>query len=129
MPERKSYAQVGLWCSTLFACGAVGSGIYFMDAHIDTKVFIVEAILYMCSSSVTLAMTLRDIFERKVFEAELEGRHIASIKVEMAARNVICSLKEHQRLFQILCFFVAVGAILAIVFGLINWATEEDKDK
>lgn len=128
-PRHWSFDKFMNHISALFALGALGTGIWFMDAHDTTKIFIVESILYMLSASLNLAMTLRDRFEKQVWEQEVEGRHIASARVETAVTNVSNTLINHQRQIQVVFFFIAVAAILTIIFGLVFWMEEKDKDK
>eukprot|EP00746_Dinoflagellata_sp_MGD_P054283 gnl/MRDRNA2_/MRDRNA2_23802_c0_seq1.p1 gnl/MRDRNA2_/MRDRNA2_23802_c0~~gnl/MRDRNA2_/MRDRNA2_23802_c0_seq1.p1 ORF type:complete len:321 (+),score=56.22 gnl/MRDRNA2_/MRDRNA2_23802_c0_seq1:91-1053(+) len=124
-----SFHGVVLYFSLPFALGAFAYGLNQMDAHLCTKMFLAQGVLYMWSSSLNYAMMLRDKFEAKVWEGELEGRHIGSKKVELACMNVMNTLRYHQRAFQIIFFAVGVLAILMVVFVLVHWLSDEDKDK
>lgn len=124
-----SFHEVVMWLSFPFALGAFGYGLYFMDAHVATQMFLAQGVLYMWSSSLNYASMLRDKFEAKVWEGELEGRHIGSKRVELAAKNVMNVLKYHQRQFQIIFFAIACASIVMVSLALAHWLSKKDKDK
>lgn len=118
-----------LYGSFPFALGCFFFGLHCMDAHLTTKFFLGLSTLYMWSSSLNFAMMLRDKFEAKVWESEVEGRHIGSKKVELAAKNVMNTLRYHQRGFQFVFFLIGVTGILAVVWVLVHWLSKEDEGK
>lgn len=123
------FTNVVLFGSFFVAIAAFAYGLWAMDAHMCIKMFLAQGVFYMWSSSLNFAMMLRDKFEAKVWAEELEGRHIGSKKVELACQNVMNTCRYHQRQFQVVFFLVAVAAILMVVFVLVHWLSEEDKDK
>jgi hypothetical protein len=129
MGGKTSFHGFLLYASFPFAIGSFAYGLQQMDAHLCTKMYLAQSVLYMWSSSLNFAMMLRDKFESKVWEGELEGRHIGSKKVELACGNVMNTLRYHQRQFQFIFFMIMVFAILMIVFVLVHWLSEKDKDK
>jgi len=111
--------------SFFFALAATGYGIYAMDAQRYTQLFIGLSTLYMMSASLNLAMTTRDRFEAVVWEAESQGRHIESKKVELATRNITQALAYHQGLFIVTFLFIFFAAIGIMVFAIIDFGLKE----
>lgn len=104
-------------------CGVFG--ILAMDAKRHTKMFIGLATIFMISSSMNLAMTMRDRFENSVWDDEITHRHITSKRAELAVRNVVKVLASHHWQF-LAMFFVMGGAALGIlIFAMIDFGLKE----
>lgn len=101
--------------------GGVGADV----ARWYTRIYMALSIMFTVSSSLNLAMTLRDKLEAAVYFEEMTGRHVMSKRCEIAAHNCLDALNKHQGMFAMIFMLIAMGAIAIMVFTMIDFGLKE----
>lgn len=90
-----------------------------------TRLYMILSIMFMVSSSLNMAQTLRDKFEAAVWYEQIQGRHIMSKRTELVARNVLYALQKHQGQFMGIYTLMCWGSLGIMIFAMIHFGFKE----
>jgi hypothetical protein len=94
-----------------------------------TRMYMGLSILFMVSSAMNLASTLRDKFEAKVWFREMEDRHVMSKFVEIATHNILDALNKHQNMFIGVYALICMASLGIMIFAMMTFRFGGDKEK
>lgn len=109
-----------------FIVGVFGSlfGIWLMNAHILTKVYMILGSIYITSAALSFQITKRDFLESDVWRETWANmgrqRRVQSTKIENAVRNIATVETRSQQTLKALFFFILATAFILTGYTLFN---------